>query len=44
MPDFVHQREDFSDLLNLVADQNKITPVLVEKDYWMVNEQAKEKK
>lgn len=37
MADFLHQRADFADLINLVGDENKITPTLVEKDYWIMH-------
>jgi hypothetical protein len=30
---FLHEREDFGDLLRIVADRLSIAPVLVEKDY-----------
>lgn len=37
MPDFLHTRSDFNDLLAIVADQHGIDPVLVEKDYWIMH-------
>ena len=37
MPDFLHTRSDFSELLAIVADQRGIDPVLVEKDYWIMH-------
>jgi len=37
MPDFLHRRSDFGDLLNLVASNEGITPTLVEKDYWIMH-------
>lgn len=37
MPDFLHNRADFSELLAVVADQHGIDPVLVEKDYWIMH-------
>jgi predicted nucleotidyltransferase component of viral defense system len=37
MPDFLHKRADFSDLLNIVAERDAITPTLVEKDYWIMH-------
>ncbi len=37
MADFLHRRADFSDLINLVGDENEITPTLVEKDYWIMH-------
>lgn len=37
MPDFLHERSDFNDLVVVVADQRGIDPVLVEKDYWIMH-------
>lgn len=37
MPDFLHARSDFKELLAIVADQRGIDPVLVEKDYWIMH-------
>ncbi len=37
MPDFLHQRADFSDLLLIVTEQTGITPTLIEKDYWIMH-------
>lgn len=37
MPEFLHERADFSDLLNIVAERDGITPTLVEKDYWIMH-------
>lgn len=37
MPEFLHKRADFSDLLNIVAERDGITPSLVEKDYWIMH-------
>lgn len=37
MPEFLHRRSDFGDLLNLVASNEGITPTLVEKDYWIMH-------
>lgn len=37
MPDFLHARKDFSQLLALVADQRRLDPMLVEKDYWIMH-------
>lgn len=37
MPDFLHARGDFDELLAIVADQRGIDPVLVEKDYWIMH-------
>jgi hypothetical protein len=37
MTDFLHARKDFNDLLSIVAEQKRIDPVLVEKDYWIMH-------
>lgn len=37
MPDFLHERPDFNELLAIVADQRGIDSVLVEKDYWIMH-------
>ena len=37
MPNFLHSRRDFNELLAIVADQRKIDPVLIEKDYWIMH-------
>lgn len=37
MPDFLHDRRDFGQLVALVADERRIDPVLVEKDYWIMH-------
>ncbi len=37
MPEFLHARSDFGDLLNLVASNEAITPTLIEKDYWIMH-------
>lgn len=37
MPDFLHTRRDFNELLAIVAEQRGIDPVLVEKDYWIMH-------
>jgi len=36
LPDFLHQRHNFKDLIRIVADEMKIDPALVEKDYWIM--------
>ena len=33
MPEFLHKRADFANLLRIVAERDGITPILVEKDY-----------
>lgn len=37
MPDFLHERRDFGQLLTLVADERGLDPMLVEKDYWIMH-------
>ena len=37
MPDFLHARRDFDQLLAIVADERGIDPMLVEKDYWIMH-------
>lgn len=37
MPDFLHDRADFGQLLALVADERGLDPMLVEKDYWIMH-------
>jgi len=37
MPEFLHKRADFGDLLRIVAERDGITPTLVEKDYWIMH-------
>jgi hypothetical protein len=37
MLEFLHERNDFHDLIVSVANQNAIDPVLVEKDYWIMH-------
>ncbi len=37
MPDFLHRRKDFDQLLSVVADKERITTTLVEKDYWITH-------
>ena len=37
MPDFLHERRDFDQLLAVVADERGLDPVLVEKDYWIMH-------
>lgn len=37
MSDFLHARSDFIEVLAIVADQRRIDPVLVEKDYWIMH-------
>ena len=34
--DFLHYNKDFSDLLNILADEKSIQPALIEKDYWLM--------
>lgn len=37
MPEFLHDRKDFGDLLAVVADERSLDPTLVEKDYWIMH-------
>ena len=37
MPEFLHDRKDFEQLLAVVADQRSLDPILVEKDYWIMH-------
>ena len=37
MPNFLHARRDFNQLLALVADERGLDPMLVEKDYWIMH-------
>lgn len=37
MPDFLHDRRDFGQLIAIIADERGIDPVLVEKDYWIMH-------
>lgn len=37
MPDFLHNRDDFADLLRIVAEEKGVIPALVEKDYWIMH-------
>lgn len=34
---FLHQHSEFRSLISIVADQLKIDPYLVEKDYWIMH-------
>ena len=35
--DYLHNHENFGDLLRIVGDERNIAPVLVEKDYWIMH-------
>ncbi|MDE1902171.1 MAG: nucleotidyl transferase AbiEii/AbiGii toxin family protein, partial [Alphaproteobacteria bacterium] len=35
--EFLHRHPDFSSLLQIVADEKRIAPALVEKDYWIMH-------
>lgn len=35
--DFLHNHEEFSELIKIVAEEQSINPVLVEKDYWIMH-------
>ena len=34
---YLHERKDFLDLIRIVADEQSIDPVLIEKDYWIMH-------
>lgn len=34
---FLHELNDFADLISVVADRHGVDPVLVEKDYWIMH-------
>jgi len=34
---YLHQRKDFVDLINVIAEERGIEPFLVEKDYWIMH-------
>jgi hypothetical protein len=35
--DYLHNHKDFSDLLNILGDEKRIQPALIEKDYWLMH-------
>ncbi|MFA1625696.1 hypothetical protein ACDY96_23880 [Rhizobium mongolense] len=35
--DFLHNHKDFASLLRIVAEEMKVQPMLVEKDYWIMH-------
>lgn len=35
--DYLHKHKNFSDLLNILADEKNIQPMLIEKDYWLMH-------
>jgi hypothetical protein len=37
VPDFLHERRDFDQLLAVVANERGLDPMLVEKDYWIMH-------
>lgn len=37
MAEFLHERRDFGQLLEVVANQRGLAPMLVEKDYWIMH-------
>jgi hypothetical protein len=37
VPEFLHHRKDFGDLLAVVADERSLDPTLVGKDYWIMH-------
>ena len=36
-PDYLHNHENFKDLIRIIAEQMDISPDLVEKDYWIMH-------
>ena len=36
-PDYLHNHEEFDDLMRIVAQERSIAPALVEKDYWIMH-------
>ena len=37
MPDYLHNRLDFPDLIRIIAEERDIASALVEKDYWIMH-------
>jgi hypothetical protein len=37
MAPLLHDHKQFSELLSIVAEQLSIEPILIEKDYWIMN-------
>ena len=37
MSKFIHERADFKDLIEVVGNEHKIDPRLIEKDYWIMH-------
>ena len=37
MSKFIHDRSDFKDLVEVVGNDHKIDPRLIEKDYWIMH-------
>ncbi len=37
MPEYLHDHKEFSSLINILADEKKIEPGLIEKDYWIMH-------
>lgn len=37
MKKFIHQRDDFKNLLEALSAEIKIDPQLIEKDYWIMH-------
>ena len=36
-PDFLHNHPEFGELIRIVAEEKRIDPALVEKDYWIMH-------
>lgn len=37
MPEYLHDHKEFASLINIVSEEKKIEPGLVEKDYWIMH-------
>jgi hypothetical protein len=37
MSKYLHDHKDFAALINILADEKKIEPGLIEKDYWIMH-------
>ena len=37
MSNYIHDHKDFAALINILAEEKKIEPGLIEKDYWIMH-------